>query len=54
MIAGSILTAVGTGLLTTIGPGSTTIQWAGFLVVSGLGLGLGMQQPYTAVQVVLQ
>jgi hypothetical protein len=54
MILGSILTSVGTGLLSQFRPDTPTLQWAGFLVTIGLGLGFGMQQPYTAVQVSLE
>lgn len=54
MILGPIIAAIGTGLLTRIGPDTATAQWATFLVLVGLGLGFGMQQPYTAVQVVLE
>lgn len=54
MIVGSILMCVGTGLLTTwhrsIGPD----MWVAYQVVLGLGVGLSMQHPSFAVQVVLE
>lgn len=53
MIACAAVTAVGCGLLTTLRPDSPSSQWIGYQIVLGLGLGLGMQQPLMAVQVVL-
>lgn len=54
MAFGPILTVVGTGLITHVGPDTPSIQLSSFLVVVGLGLGLCMQQPYTAVAMVLE
>lgn len=54
MIAGTLLGATGTGLLTKIGLETTTVQWAAYLVTTGIGIGIGIQLPYTAVQVVLR
>jgi hypothetical protein len=54
MIIGVIVAAIGTGLLTQIGVGTPTVQWAAFLVLAGLGTGAGIQLPYTALQVVLR
>ena len=54
MILGEVICVVGTGLLTRIGLATSTVEWATFLVISGLGLGIGMQLPYTALQVVLR
>ena len=34
--------------------GNTTVQRAAYLVVSGLGIGLGLNSPYTALHVVLR
>ncbi|KAI9879023.1 MAG: hypothetical protein M1830_009822 [Pleopsidium flavum] len=53
MILGEVLYATGTGLLTRIGLGTPTVQWAAYLVISGFGLGMGMQLPFTALQTVL-
>ena len=52
MIVGAILAAIGTGLLSTIGLDTPTARWAGFMVLTGLGIGTGIQLPLTAVQVV--
>lgn len=54
MILGSIICIIGSGLITQIGIDTPTVAWASFLVVAGIGIGMGMQQPYTAVQVVLR
>ena len=54
MILGSIVGVVGTALLTTIKIETPTVQWATYLVVSGIGIGLGINIPYTALQVVLR
>lgn len=53
MIAGDIIACVGAGLLTTIGASTPTAQWAAYLVITGLGVGMAYQLPYTAVQAVL-
>lgn len=53
MIAGSIICTIGAGLLTTINLSTPTVQWAAYLVITGLGLGMAGQLPYTAVQAVL-
>lgn len=54
MIASSILMAIGIGLLTTFDPGTGSSMWIGYQVISGFGVGLGMQQPLIAVQTVLE
>lgn len=54
MIAGEIIYAVGTGLLTRIKVDTSTAEWAAYLAISGIGLGMGMQLPFTALQVVLR
>ena len=54
MVLGVIVGAIGTGLLITISINTTTLHWAAYLVVSGLGIGFGIQLPYSAVQVVLK
>lgn len=53
MIASSIITAVGAGLLTTLKPDSGHAKWIGYQALTGIGIGLGMQQPLIAVQTVL-
>lgn len=54
MIAGSIVCSIGAGLLTTINLSTPTVHWATYLVVTGIGLGMAGQLPYTAVQAVLE
>lgn len=54
MVVGDLIGICGVALLTRLTPTSTTVFWAASLVASGLGLGMAMQLPYTAVQVVLR
>lgn len=54
MIGGTALSVVGSGLLTTLGVDTSTALWASFSVICGVGIGLGINVPYTAVQVVLR
>ena len=54
MISGACIAALGSGLLTRIALGTPTTEWATYLVVSGLGIGLGLNLPYTALHVVLR
>lgn len=53
MIFGEAVCIVGTTLLTRLEPTTSTVTWASYLVVTGLGMGIAMQLPYTAVQIVL-
>ncbi|KAI9644741.1 hypothetical protein NHQ30_006768 [Ciborinia camelliae] len=53
IIAGTMLSTVGCGLLTTITLDTSTFIWAAFEIIIGMGLGLAMQLPYTALQIVL-
>ncbi|KAI0847158.1 MFS general substrate transporter [Daldinia vernicosa] len=53
MILASIITPVGAGLLTTWTVDATFSQWVGYQALLGIGLGLGQQQPYMAIQTVL-
>ena len=54
MVLGQIICIIGAGLLTRIGLNTSTKEWASYLVITGLGMGMSMQLPYTAVQVVLR
>ena len=54
MILSVIIGAIGTGLLSTIDLTTTTVRWAAYMVMTGVGIGVGVQLPYTAVQVVLR
>ena len=53
MLASTVLTSIGAGLLTTFeldtGPG----KWIGYQVICGFGIGLGLQLPLVAIQTVL-
>ncbi|RWA05749.1 hypothetical protein EKO27_g9359 [Xylaria grammica] len=53
MVSGAIIASVGSGLLTTIGLDTPTVKWAAYLAVTGIGVGMASQLPYTALQVVL-
>lgn len=52
MVLSVIIGSVGTGLLSTIGLDTSTVHWAAYMVLTGIGIGIGVQMPYTAVQVV--
>ncbi|OTA54020.1 MFS multidrug transporter-like protein, partial [Hypoxylon sp. EC38] len=53
MISGGIICCVGAGLLTTIDLSTPTTHWATYLAITGIGLGISGQLPYTAIQAVL-
>ena len=53
MLASTILTSIGAGLLTTFDLGTGSPRWIGYQVVIGFGIGLGLQLPLIAVQTVL-
>lgn len=53
MVAGELITIGGQTMLTQLKPDSSTLYWAASLVVTGLGVGMAMQLPYTAVALVL-
>ncbi|EED13968.1 efflux pump antibiotic resistance protein, putative [Talaromyces stipitatus ATCC 10500] len=53
ILVGELICIVGTALLSQLHPLTRTVQWAAYLVVTGFGLGLAMQLPYTAIQVTL-
>ncbi|KAH8799051.1 major facilitator superfamily domain-containing protein [Xylogone sp. PMI_703] len=53
MIASSFLTAVGIGLMCTFHPDTNHSMWIGYQAITGIGVGLGFQQPLIAVQTVL-
>lgn len=54
MIAGIVIAAVGAGFVTTINVHTATANWAAYLAITGVGIGMSIQIPYAAVQVVLQ
>ena len=53
MVFGEVVCIVRTALLNRLESTTSTLAWASFLVIIGLGMGIFMQLPYTAVQVVL-
>ncbi|KAJ3578732.1 hypothetical protein NPX13_g1830 [Xylaria arbuscula] len=54
MILGIVINIIGAGLLTTIGVSTPTVEWAAYMVINGLGIGMAQQLPYTALQAVLE
>ncbi|KAF5026300.1 hypothetical protein F66182_1622 [Fusarium sp. NRRL 66182] len=48
--ASAVLSAIGYGLLSTMGPHTSTAKWAGYQILVGFGRGLGMQMCIIAVQ----
>ncbi|KAH6648934.1 major facilitator superfamily domain-containing protein [Truncatella angustata] len=54
MFCSSVLVSVAAGLMYRYSPDTSTGYWAGTLVMFGLGCGMGIQMPLTAVQTVLK
>jgi MFS family permease len=54
MVLSGILAAIGAGLMTTFTADTPTSVWIGYLCLVGIGAGLGFQQPFIAVQTVLE
>lgn len=52
-IIGCAIAAAGSGLISTLETTTGTVQWAAYLCIAGSGLGIAVQQSYTAVQAVL-
>ena len=53
MYVGTVLMAIGSGLLTTLEVDSNTGMWVGYQLILGIGCGAGFQQPTIAAQAVL-
>lgn len=53
MLLGELICIGGQTMLTQLHPTSSTVYWAASLVVTGLGSGMAMQLPYTAIPLVL-
>ncbi|EPE37172.1 MFS general substrate transporter [Glarea lozoyensis ATCC 20868] len=53
MIGGTVIGSIGAGLLTTLDVDTPTANWAIYLFIFGVGAGMSLQLPYTAVQAVL-
>jgi hypothetical protein len=54
MIVGECIGVVGMVLLTQLDSHTPTVNWAAYLVIAGLGTGMSMQLPYTAVNITLE
>ncbi|EME46920.1 MFS transporter-like protein [Dothistroma septosporum NZE10] len=54
LLLGTSLSAIGTGLLTTLHPHSSAGKWIGYQVIYGMGIGMSFQPPFLAVQTVLE
>ena len=54
MIVGELIAIFGTALWMCLTPATSDLAWATLLVVTGISMGIAMQLPYTAVQLVLQ
>lgn len=53
MLASTVLTSIGAGLLTTFEVDTGHSEWIGYQVICGFGIGLGLQLPLIAIQNVL-
>ncbi|KAJ4295948.1 hypothetical protein N0V88_004650 [Collariella sp. IMI 366227] len=53
-IIGSAVGTVGLGLMTLLRVNTTTVQWAGYQVLTSLGFGISIQQGFMAVQTVVK
>lgn len=54
MILGECIGIVGMALLTQLDSHTSTVKWAAYLVIAGLGTGMTTQLPYTAVNITLE
>ncbi|KAI1394362.1 MFS general substrate transporter [Hypoxylon trugodes] len=53
MILSSIIAPIGAGLMTTWTVDTSFSKWVGYQALLGIGIGLGQQQPFMAIQTVL-
>ena len=53
MLASTVLTAIGAGLLITFDLDTGSPKWIGYQVLCGFGIGVGLQLPLVAIQTVL-
>ncbi|KAF5857251.1 hypothetical protein ETB97_006049 [Aspergillus alliaceus] len=53
MVLGQVVSIIGTVCLARLEVDTSSALWATFLVIAGVGHGMGLQMPFTAVQVVL-
>ena len=54
MVLDQTICVVGAGLIICIGVTTRTNEWVSYLVIAGIGVGMSMQLPYAAVQLVLR
>jgi hypothetical protein len=49
-----VLCGVGSGFLTTVRTDTSEAKWAAYMVLTGLGLGFGVNVPHIAIQAVME
>ncbi|KAF2827813.1 MFS multidrug transporter-like protein [Ophiobolus disseminans] len=54
IIVGTALSVVGSGLIISLNLSATHVAWASYFVICGLGTGIAINLPYTAVSTVLK
>ncbi|KAF1998136.1 MFS general substrate transporter [Amniculicola lignicola CBS 123094] len=54
ILVAQIICVVGCGLLTTLTIHTRTALWATYMVITGLGIGLGVNVPHIAIQAVME
>lgn len=54
MVFGVLVAVIGTSLLSRIGLETHIVEWAAYSVITGIGIGIGIQLPYTAMQVAVR
>ena len=54
ILTGQVICAVGTGFLTRISTSTSTADWAAFMALTGIGLGMGINAPHIAIQAVME
>lgn len=54
MILGQVVAIIGTVFLARLNVDTGTVLWATCLVVTGIGTGMGLQMPFTGVNLVLR
>lgn len=54
MIIGQLVAIVGTIFLARLNVDTGTVLWATYLVITGIGTGMGLQMPFTGVNLVLR
>ncbi|KAH6890568.1 major facilitator superfamily domain-containing protein [Thelonectria olida] len=50
VVGDAVIVTIANGLLSTLGPHTSTAKWAGYQVFIGIGRGIGMQMPILALQ----